>query len=259
MLHLLLGLGNDIHAHFKSFLSERIEQLSQEEKDARDMSFLAEIRYDESLIAYDNSKQVVLDLVEQRKEMILRLSQGGLSKEEKKALNDEKKVVASKIKDKIKIRDDLDNAAKLKRKDWNDCKKKEAKAESDNKNPSSHKVTNHIETVMLKSHEISKSSYHAGDLEGNDIRRLMSRGLVVFNEIRMCLRVHRPDNVSADEIDLTCNNFSRACGLMDSIFSVLHAKRGSINDEKINTLKIDLNLLRLKWKVNFYLITLTDF
>ena len=84
MLHLLLGLGNDVHAHFKSFLSERIEQLSQEEKDARDMSFLAEIRYDESLIAYDNSKQVVLDLVEQRKEMTLRLSQGSLSKEEKR-------------------------------------------------------------------------------------------------------------------------------------------------------------------------------
>ena len=29
MLHLLLGLGNDICSHFKSFLSERIEQLSQ--------------------------------------------------------------------------------------------------------------------------------------------------------------------------------------------------------------------------------------
>ena len=159
----------------------------------------------------------------------------------------------------MKIRDDLDNAAKLKRKDWNDCKKKEAKAESDNKNPFSHKVTNHIETVMLKSYKMSKSSYHSGDLEGNNTRRLMSRGSVVFNEIGMYLRVHRPDNVSVDEIDLTCDNFSRTCGLMDSVFSVLHAKRGSMNDETINTLKIDLNLLRLKWKVNFYLITLIDF
>ena len=156
MLHLLLGLGNDVCALFKSFLSERIEQLSQEEKDARDMSFLAETRHGESLIAYDNSKQAVLDLVEQRKEMMLNLSQGDLSKEDKKALNDEKKVVASKIKDELKIRDELDNAAKLKRKDWNDCKKKESKAESDNKNPSRQKVTNYIETVMLKSHRMSK-------------------------------------------------------------------------------------------------------
>ena len=87
----------------------------------------------------------------------------------------------------------------------------------------------------------------------------MHRGLAAFNKIRTCLRVHRPDNFSADEIDLTCNKFSRTCGLMDNILSVLHAKRGSTNDKKTNALKADLNLLRLKWKVNFYLITLIDF
>ena len=59
---------------------------------------------------------------------------------------------------------------------------------------------NHIETVMLKSHRISKSCYHAGDLEENDICRLMAKGTVVFEEIRRCLRLNKPDNVKEDEI-----------------------------------------------------------
>lgn len=108
---------------------------------------------------------------------------------------------------------------------------------------------NHIETVMLKSHRISKSCYHAGDLEGNDIRRLMAKGTVVFEEIRRCLRVSKPDNVKEDDINQLCNNFVRLTSLMDSVFSTLHSKMGEVTIDKINTLKEDLNLVRLKWKV----------
>ena len=45
---------------------------------------------------------------------------------------------------------------------------------------------------------------------------------------------------------------------MHVIFSTLHAKRETVTDEKTNTLKDNLNLVKLKWKVStfelFYLI-----
>jgi len=44
--------------------------------------------------------------------------------------------------------------------------------------------------------------------------------------------LHKPENVTVEEVNITCTNYARLCGLMDSIFSTLHAKRGSITDEK---------------------------
>ena len=63
ILHLLLGLGNDIYANFKDFVNQRIERISTEELEARNMSFLSEIKYDDSVLAYEDSKHHIHDLV----------------------------------------------------------------------------------------------------------------------------------------------------------------------------------------------------
>lgn len=102
--------------------------------------------------------------------------------------------------------------------------------------------------MILKSNRISRSCYYAGDLEGNDFRRLMAKGSVVFEKIRAFLHNHKPSNVSNEEIDLNCINYSRLCSLMDRIFSALHLKRGFVTTDEIDALKLDLNLVRLKWK-----------
>ena len=60
---------------------------------------------------------------------------------------------------------------------------------------------NHIESMTLKKHKISRSCYHGGDLQGNDVRRLMVRGTIVFHEIKTYLNDHEPDDVSIEEID----------------------------------------------------------
>ena len=41
ILHLLLGLGNDMHAKFKEFIVHRVEKVSIEEIEAREMSFFS--------------------------------------------------------------------------------------------------------------------------------------------------------------------------------------------------------------------------
>ena len=134
---------------------------------------------------------------------------------------------------------------------FNNCKAVEIEARKNNKDSSKYLIMNHIECVILKNHRISKSCYHGGDLQGNDIQRLIARGLVVFDEIRRYLLRHKPDNVKDDEIEINCNNYARLCSLIDSIFSMLHARRGAITSSRIDMLKSDLNLVRLKWKVCF--------
>ena len=56
-LHLFLGLGNDMCSKVQNFISIRIENESDKEIEAQQMSFLAEIRYDEVLVMLDDLKK----------------------------------------------------------------------------------------------------------------------------------------------------------------------------------------------------------
>ena len=57
---------------------------------------------------------------------------------------------------------------------------------------------NHIESVILNSHKTQKSCYYDGDLEGNDIIRLMSKEIIISEETRMNLYIHRPINSNVE-------------------------------------------------------------
>ena len=109
--------------------------------------------------------------------------------------------------------------------DYDKCKGVEAEARKNSKDASQHLLMNHFQCVMLKKHHTSRSCYHGGDLQGNDIRRLMARGLVVFEETKAHLLTHKPENADQDEVELNCVNHGRLCSLMDGMFSTLHSKR----------------------------------
>ena len=257
ILHLLLGVGNDVFSIFKDFIVERVEKASPEEKDARNMTFLAEIKHEDAALLCSDSKVLVQTLVQERMLVNARLKERGLDRGAKDALREEVEIIKCKIAEKSKLRDDLEKTLKDLKTDYEKRKGIEAVARKNDKDASKHLLMNHIECVMLKRHRISRSCYHGGDLQGNDVRRLMARGIVVFEEIKACLLIHKPDNVHQEEVELYCVNYGRLCSLMDNMFSALHAKRGTIADEKIETLKEDLNLVRLKWKVSFILLNST--
>ena len=52
--------------------------------------------------------------------------------------------------------------------------------------------------------------------------------------------------VNNDEIDEIKSNFINLFHLLNNIFSTLQSKRGAILSKKINTLKSNLNLLKMK-------------
>ena len=81
ILHLLLGLGNDIYANFKEFIADRVEKVSIEEMDARDMSILAEIKYEDSALLYLDAKSEVQMLVQDRIVLNSRVKERGLSRD----------------------------------------------------------------------------------------------------------------------------------------------------------------------------------
>ena len=63
---------------------------------------------------------------------------------------------------------------------FNECKVAETVAKNNNKFVHKCLITNHVESVILKARSISKSSCHAGYMEGNYIRQLTSKGVFYF-------------------------------------------------------------------------------
>ena len=74
----------------------------------------------------------------------------------------------------------------------------------------------------------------------------MSKGHVVFEDMCRYLRSHRLSHVEVGEIANLCVNFGRIDGLICCTFRTSHIKSGAIIEEKIFTLKHDLDLVRIK-------------
>ena len=89
ILHLLLGLGNDIYSKFKEYISVRIEKLTKAELEAQNMTLLSEIKIDQCLIAIDDIKSELNELVQRRITINSNLRQRGLTSTEKLVMRNE--------------------------------------------------------------------------------------------------------------------------------------------------------------------------
>ena len=115
LLHLLLGLGNDIYSKFKEWVSIRIERKSNELIEAQNMSFLTEVRCDEALLLHDDYKKEVQGLVQKRIEILAKLKERGRSRESKNILKEEKSAIMSETSTKMALRDESEIALKVKK------------------------------------------------------------------------------------------------------------------------------------------------
>jgi hypothetical protein len=89
-LHLLLGLSNDSLSHFRNWLEERVEPLTPEETEARNMTLLAEIAIEEAEEQLEQMKDALSWEIEKRKDLNKEMRQRGLGREESAALQSQK-------------------------------------------------------------------------------------------------------------------------------------------------------------------------
>ena len=66
---------------------------------------------------------------------------------------------------------------------------------------------------MLKSHRVSKSSYHGFDLEENNARRLAAKGLIVFDETKKDTIDNDPAIAKNDKFELAHIKHARLSAL----------------------------------------------
>jgi hypothetical protein len=84
LLHILLSLSNDVLSHFWDSFEERVEPLTPEEIQARNMALLAEIAVEEKEDKLKGRKEVLLAIVQERMAVNHLLKQRGLETEVRK-------------------------------------------------------------------------------------------------------------------------------------------------------------------------------
>jgi hypothetical protein len=100
ILHLLIGLGNDILDNFWEWVDERVEKLTPEEIEARNMSMLAEITLDNENEKLTDATIDLEFLVLERQRLNDELKPRGLARQEKEGLSIAKAVIVTEEKQK---------------------------------------------------------------------------------------------------------------------------------------------------------------
>jgi hypothetical protein len=122
ILHLLLGLGNDVRDNLWEWVAERVEKLEAEEIEARNRSMLTEITLDGK---NDKLNDAIIGLEFFVQQLNTELKPRGLARQERDQLTVKKAVMVKEEKEKLVQRNQLDKKVKELCKAHTDAKKME--------------------------------------------------------------------------------------------------------------------------------------
>ena len=189
ILHLQIGIINDLLDKFYDWTDERIENITDKEREARFLRLDCEIEYDKAMKAlHDFDHDQLEALRDRRKEINKIMKRKDTMKETKINLGQEKTTLATRIKILEKEKKQLRECKnerwtlfKISRDADNKLRKAKKKIEKD--------CRQHIEHKILAKYFIESTSYHGGKLNGVSCRRLSDpeTATKIFNEIEAYL------------------------------------------------------------------------
>jgi hypothetical protein len=276
ILHELLGLGNDLMSNFWKYIEEGAEPLEPDEIEARNMSLLAEIQWENAKLEVEECKLDLEAFVVERTLLNEYLNETIITASEKEEYKNAKDELNRLEKDTRKKRDEfqanakelktLFDAAKVKE---GEIRKKRGRAEKT--------LANSIESEVLTKYKVYLSCFHGGDLVGEPIRILMREGRKIFEDIERHVvetadelqeklldsdessdsdsgtpdldRAKKAglEKIDKEELKAVCSAHGQMFQLLDGIFSLVNTKRGAVTTELLKTLKERLELARKKW------------
>ena len=112
-----------------------------------------------------------------------------------------------------------------------------------------------IQRKLNKDYNVHISSYHGGDMEGNECRRLLRKAEVIMDDIKSILTEHlnglsNEDKVmraNATEIELFCSGFKRLFQYMDLISHYSYQPFGSMTDGDLQDSTTAIKLASELW------------
>jgi hypothetical protein len=262
LLHILLGLSNDALSHFWDWLEERVEPLTADEIQARNMTLLAEIAIEEKYEELKTLKEILTTIVQERIDINSSLKQRGLETDVRNQLRTRKASILSEEVEARKNRDECDIQLKLRKAAQKTASAKETEVRK-KRGQGEKPLRRGIEETIFGDYNVSMSSYHGGDMEGPSARRLMGDGEKIFPNIAEYIKHHLreqedplddsavdlvPLQIAEDsEIDAVCKDHGILFVLLDAIFSLLNTPRGKVTDDVTSQLESRLSGILTEW------------
>jgi hypothetical protein len=205
--------------------------LEPDEIEARNMTLLAEIEYEDDKLEVGECELDLESFVVERLLLNEYLQETILTRSERKEINEQKKELSQLERSTRKKRDESKEKARELKKLFDttkatevDIRKKRGRAEKS--------LANSIESEVLNLFKVYLSNFHGGDLVGEPIRILMKRGKEIFEKVRE----HQRENnlpglkkLDRQALKKTCLALGQMFQLLDGVFLLLLTKRGRCN------------------------------
>ena len=238
---------------------ERVEPLTADEIQARNMTLLAEIAVEEKDEEHKTMKEILMSIVQERIVINRSLKERGLETDIRNQLRTRKASILAEEVEARKNRDDCEIQLKLRKAAQKTASAKETEIRK-KRGRGEKPLRRGIEDTIFADYNVSMSSYHGGDMEGPSARRLMGDGEKIFPNIAEYIKNHireerdsQEDSAAVDsipmqiaeddEIDAVCKDHGILFVLLDAIFSLLNTPRGKVTDAVIEELESRLSFI----------------
>jgi hypothetical protein len=181
-LHILLGLGNDVLDHFWKWLDERVEPLTTEEIEARNMSLLAEIGVEDQAAEVKLAKETLQQKIEERIQINQELRQPFETQETRMQVMAYKETIQQEEAEARKNRDEKEKLLKGRKVAFAEAKKVETDVRS-KRGRKDKSARQGVLDVLHSKYSVEMSKYHGGDMEGPSVRKLKASGVDAFGSI----------------------------------------------------------------------------
>jgi hypothetical protein len=250
-LHLLLGLGNNMVDKFMEWIEERMEPLTPEETEARNIALMSQLAFEEAEDSYEtiSSDLQLMTIIRQELNKEVREARG----EEKNNLKQQKVEVDAQV-DKMRAEKKEKETIMKDMKTVYDKAKDVEKTVRGEKKRSEKPVIASIEKIWAK-FNMKVSVYHGRDLEGNSLRTYLGKSKeILIDNIAPFLKSWRDEQQSSDikdvsneEVDEVCTAHARLLSLLDQLFAILGMERGKVDDAVVKKFNEVIELMRVKW------------
>jgi hypothetical protein len=247
VVHEKINTGNDIIAAIYKFTDRRVENISQEESEARTGALAAEIALSdckECIKVYGFACQALSISVAEARE---KSGTGGLSFEEQEQLDEDEGELETIENEIFHYQETILPYAK---KEYVENKKLFDMLWKD-KERGEYKVRNHIENEIFQKHKMRTQAHHGGDkYTGVDVGILMGNADKIVVEIEMyLLQIKHPLKEARDEeITTFCDHIKRVLNMLDGMFSILRKKHGEVTADDLVMYENSAEQSALLWK-----------
>mmetsp|Transcript_24585 Transcript_24585/g.38594 ORF Transcript_24585/g.38594 Transcript_24585/m.38594 type:complete len:992 (+) Transcript_24585:233-3208(+) len=229
ILHLCIGLGNDVIDYFGFLVEWRLTKLSDEEKRWKN-------RVDELNVLIPNQRKVVNDWKAgnhgKRRTALMALRRTRAPSNGGNGLNhdevDELAALDATFEAMGKLRDTLI----AERKSLNT--KIDAKHEERRRPPEGVQKTWYLEMERIyRNHNVKREDYHKRKFQGRPLKKIMQKAEAIFTDAKTMLREFKDDSVADIDakIDETCDEIISLLRSWGEVFHIFYTKKPSAEDK----------------------------